>query len=68
MDELKQKLSEALNLDDDMAQKGVETVTEFLKSKLPESMHGILDNFGGGEGGDAASNALDAAKGLFGGK
>ena len=67
MDELKQKLSEALNLDDEMAQKGVETVIEFLKGKLPESMHGLLDNLEGA-GGDMAGNALDAAKGLFGGK
>ena len=64
MDELKQKLSEALNLDDDMAQKGVETVVEFLKSKLPESMHGMLDNL---DGGDGEGNPLDAVKGLFGG-
>lgn len=62
MEELKQKLSEALNLDEDMAQKGVETVVEFLKGKLPESMHGILDNLDG----DAAGGALDAVKGMLG--
>lgn len=65
MEELKQKLSEALNLDEDMAQKGVDTVVEFLKGKLPESMHGILDNI---DSADAADSALDAVKGLFGGK
>ena len=65
MDELKQKLSEALNLDEGMAQKGVDTVVEFLKDKLPENMHGLLDNL---DGGDVAGNALDVAKGLFGGK
>lgn len=65
MEELKQKLAGVLNLDDEMAQKGVDAVLEFLKDKLPESMHGILDNF---DGADAASGAIDAAKGLFGGK
>ncbi len=64
MEELKQKLSEALNLDEGMAQKGVDTVVEFLKEKLPESMHGVLDNL---DSGDIAGNALNAAKGLFGG-
>ena len=65
MEELKQKLSEALNLDEDMAQKGVDTVVEFLKDKLPESMHGLLDNI---DSADAAGSAVDAVKGLFGGK
>ena len=65
MEELKQKLSEALNLDDDMAQKGVDTVVEFLKSKLPENLHGFLDNL---DGDGAADSALDSVKGLFGGK
>ena len=64
MEELKQKLSEALNLDDDMAQKGVDTVVEFLKSKLPENLHGFLDNLDG-EGGESP---LDSVKGLFGGQ
>ena len=66
MDELKQKLAETLNLDEGMAQKGVETVVEFLKGRLPESMHGVLDNLdGAAEGG--AGGMLDAAKGLLGG-
>ncbi len=65
MEELKNKLSEVLNLDEEMAQKGVEVVTEFLKDKLPEGMHGILDNLDG-EG--ATESALGAVKGFFGGK
>jgi hypothetical protein len=65
MEELKQKLSDALNLDEETAQKGVETVLEFLKDKLPESMHGFLDNL---DGDGVADSALDAVKGLFGGK
>ena len=64
MEELKQKLAEVLNLDDEMAQKGVETVVGFLKEKLPESMHGLLDNLDG----EGAGDALDMVKGLFGGK
>ena len=65
MEELKQKLSDALNLDEETAQKGVETVLEFLKDKLPESMHGFLDNL---DGDGVSDSALDAVKGLFGGK
>ena len=65
MEELKQKLADVLNLDEEMAQKGVDTVLEFLKDKLPENLHGLLDNL---DGGDVAGNALDAVKGLFGGK
>lgn len=67
MEELKNKLAEVLNLDDEMAQKGVDTVLGFLKEKLPENLHGLLDNLDGG-GNDLADSALDAVKGLFGGK
>ena len=62
MEELKKRLSEVLNIDDEKAQAGVETVVAFLKEKLPENMHGLLDNLDG----DAASGALDSVKGLFG--
>ena len=66
MEELKNKLSEVLNLDDEMAQKGVDTVVSFLKEKLPENLHGIVDNLESGD--DVAGTALDAVKGLFGGQ
>ncbi|GHC50138.1 hypothetical protein [Roseibacillus persicicus] len=65
MEELKQKLAEVLNLDEEMAQKGVDAVIEFLKDKLPENLHGLLDNL---DSDDVAGNALDAVKGLFGAK
>ena len=65
MEELKGKLAEVLNLDDEMAQKGVDTVVSFLKEKLPENLHGIIDNLEGG-GDDIAGTALDVVKGLFG--
>lgn len=65
MEELKQKLAEVLNLDEEMAQKGVDTVIEFLKDKLPENLHGLLDNL---DSDDVAGKALDAVKGLFGAK
>lgn len=67
MEELKKKLAEALNLDEEMAQKGVETVLGFLKEKLPENLHGLLDSLDG-EGDDIADSAMSAVKGLFGGK
>jgi len=66
MEELKGKLAEALNLDEEMAQKGVDTVVSFLKGKLPENLHGIIDGLGDSD--DIADTALDAVKGLFGGK
>ncbi len=63
MNELKEKLASVLNLDDEKAQQGVDTVVEFLKGKLPESMHGFLDNMGEG---DAVSSVVDKVQGLFG--
>ena len=65
MEELKQKLADTLNLDEEKAQQGVDTVVEFLKSKLPENLHGFLDNL---DGDGVADQALDSVKGLFGGK
>lgn len=68
MEELKQKLAEVLNLDEEMAQKGVDTVVEFLKGKLPENMHGMLENLDAGDLAKQAEGVLGAVKGLFGSK
>ncbi|MDP0492654.1 MAG: hypothetical protein Q7Q71_16540 [Verrucomicrobiota bacterium JB023] len=67
MNELKEKLQDVLNLDDEMADKAVEIVTDFLKSKLPENLHGLIDNFESG-GAEAAGKAMDMVKGFMGGK
>ena len=42
MNELKQKLV-ALGLSEEMADKVIVTVAEFVKSKIPESYHGMID-------------------------
>ena len=64
MDELKKLLMDQLDLDDLKGSKAVELVVNFLKDKLPENLHGMLDDLlEGGEGG----GALDGLKGLLGG-
>jgi hypothetical protein len=42
MNELKQKLT-ALGLSEEMTDKAIVTVAEFLKTKIPESFHGMID-------------------------
>ena len=42
MNELKEKLA-ALGLSEEMATKAIATVADFAKTKLPENLHGILD-------------------------
>lgn len=42
MNELKERLA-ALGLSDEMATKTIETVAAFAKTKLPASLHGMLD-------------------------
>ncbi|MEM9081458.1 MAG: hypothetical protein AAGC74_12285 [Verrucomicrobiota bacterium] len=59
------KLAEALNLDEGLAQTAVDTVVDFLKDRLPENLHGVIENLGEG-GEDVAGGAIDAVKGLFG--
>lgn len=43
MNELKQKLT-ALGLSEEMAASVIQTVADFAKTKLPESLHGTLDD------------------------
>ncbi|MGC6464624.1 MAG: hypothetical protein ACON38_06625 [Akkermansiaceae bacterium] len=60
-DELKEKLA-ALGLDDDKIEGVIEAVGEFLKSKIPPGMEGMLESLGG-EGG--MDDLLNKAKNLF---
>jgi hypothetical protein len=43
MNELKQKLT-ALGLSEEMTDKAITTVAEFVKSKIPEFCHGMIDD------------------------
>mgnify|MGYP000271255017 CR=1 FL=1 len=43
MDELKKQLGD-LGLSDEMAEKTIATVAAFVKSKLPASYHGMIDD------------------------
>lgn len=68
MDELIQQLVSKIGISEEQAQGSVGTVVEFLKGKLPASVHGVLDGAISGEGaGDSAAGLMDAAKGALGG-
>lgn len=63
MNELKQRLMEKVGLDEEKSAQAIEEIAGFIKEKLPESIHGMVDNLLKGEGG---GNPLDAVKGFFG--
>lgn len=69
MNELIQNLVSKVGISEEQAQGSIGTVVEFLKGKLPASVHGVLDSAIGGEGGDGADagGVMDAAKGALGG-
>jgi hypothetical protein len=58
MTELKIKLM-AIGLSEEMTEKAIATVADFVKSKVPESFHGMLDDVLAGKSPDLG--------GLFGG-
>ena len=66
MNELKQKLI-ALGLADEMADKVIITVSDFVKSKIPESYHAMFDDVLAGKSPDM-SGILGKLGGFFGGK
>lgn len=67
MNELIQKLVSTTGISEEQAQGSVGTVVEFLKGKLPASVHGVLDSAISGEEAAAGGGVLDAAKGALGG-
>lgn len=70
MEELKEKLA-ALGISADQIDGVLETVLGFVKEKLPDSMGGMVDNIMNGEDIDTdgiMDSAMDAVKGMFGGK
>jgi hypothetical protein len=66
MNELKEKLI-ALGLSGEMADNVIQTVVGFVKSKVPESYHGMIDDVMAGKSPDLGG-ILGKLGGLFGGK
>lgn len=66
MKELTDKLT-ALGLSEDMANKAITTVAEFVKSKLPESTHQMIDDVLAGKSPDMGNlgGIFGSLKGLF---
>ncbi len=66
MNELKSKLI-GLGLSEEMADKTITTVAEFVKSKIPNSYHGMIDDVLAGKSPDLGG-ILGSLGGLFGRK
>jgi len=66
MNELKEKLT-ALGLSEEMADKTIATVAEFVKSKVPASFHGMINEVLAGKSPELGG-ILGGLGSLFGGK
>jgi ketopantoate reductase len=66
MNELKTKL-QALGLSEEMTDKAIATVAEFVKSKIPESYHSMIDDVLAGKTPEMGG-ILGSITGLFGKK
>jgi hypothetical protein len=66
MNELKTKL-QALGLSEEMTDQAITTVAEFVKSKIPESYHGMIDDVLAGKTPEMGG-LLGSITGLFGKK
>lgn len=66
INELKIRLTD-LGLSEDMATKAIETVADFTKSKLPESLHGAIDDIMAGKNPDLGKlgGLMGGLSGLF---
>ena len=67
MNDLIKQLVSKVGISEEQAQGSIGTVVEFLKGKLPASMHGVLDGAIGGEEAGEGGGIADAAKGAIGG-
>lgn len=69
MDELVKRITEKTGISEDQARSAVNTVTGFLKEKLPAPIAGQIDNVLSGAGGmgDTLSNAASKVGNMFGG-
>ena len=65
MDELKEKLA-AIGIEDDKIDETLEAFMTFLKTKVPDSMEGMLESLVKGDGHQIGGDALDKVKGFFG--
>jgi hypothetical protein len=69
MDELVKTLSEKTGLPEDQARTAADTVVNFIKSKLPESLQGQVDSALSGQGqGSQGSSIADRLGGILGKK
>ncbi len=66
MNELKEKLT-TLGLSEDMTDKAIATVAEFVKSKIPDSYHSMIEDVMAGKTPEMGG-ILGSIGGLFGGK
>lgn len=66
INELKTRLTN-IGLSEEMATKAIETVAEFAKSKLPESLHGPIEDVMAGQNPDLGklSGLMGGLGGLF---
>lgn len=71
MNELIQQVISKVGISEDQAQGSVGIVVEFIKAKLPENLHGVIDSALSGESveaGGVAGIAQQALGGVFGKK
>jgi hypothetical protein len=69
MQELIKKLTETVGISETQAIQSIETVTTFIKEKLPPMMHGMVDSFLGQQTNtDEHSGINDLLGGLMGTK
>jgi hypothetical protein len=66
MNELKQRLI-ALGLSEEMTDKTIATVADFVKSKIPATFHPMIDDVRAGKSPDMAG-ILGSLGGIFGGR
>lgn len=59
MQELIKMLQTKAGITEEQAVKSVETIKEFIQSKLPPMMHGLVDNFMGSMGNEDEDDILD---------
>jgi hypothetical protein len=68
MDELIKQVTAKAGISEDQARKAIDTVTGFLKDKLPAPIGGQIDNLMSGEGavGGAVGDIASKVGGMFG--
>ena len=68
MDDLIKQITSKVGISDEQAKGTIGLVMEFIKGKLPDNMHGMIDGvIGDGDGDEAGGGMLDMAKGAIGG-